>query len=509
MASVDCDTCPSSTSKPIGNLGLLPVELAYMVLDECLMGSSRLTHKGICALRSFALTCKSAKILVDTYFQRKVTSTYLRDSLNIGWWPYASAVVPLTIQEISEIAPIEGLPGIGPDLISETVVDDCPECWDWLCKKIPKLDASACNYDGWSFVAIACYSGSVKMLKHFFDVDNPLKAPIGLLAQGANHNILRPTALGLMAQKNDLHLFERFLDVVEPHLHFLRIRSVIRGTLTEEEKLAICRYATPELAERLEGIGIQLFDISCPSNSSWHAGALNGPAFLDYLNRRSRSIPKNGPMWVEHTPLYTAVQANRLDSARWLKKHGANPKLTYTGDSRQNPIHLAALQDSETSIDILEELLPLPGRGAMISSLESGKLLFSLVGGLNQSAYLHAVRSDLDDDAYGKIRDFYEDRAIRKCRLILRVSAGDHLPSIDKTARPMRPQLFESGRHLAIRQHEKARKLACLSGFERLLHTMEHTAVYVRSPFASSVVLRFADFSFPRAQYKPRMVFRF
>lgn len=285
MASIETGSRSSSIPIPLGNLTFLPVELAYMVLDECLMGSSRLTHKGICALRSLALTCRSAKVLVDTYLQRNIPSTFLRDQLNLEWWPYMPAVAPLTIQEISEIAPIEGVPGVGPDVISETVMDDCPECWDWFCKKIPKLDASACNEHGWSFVAVACCSGSVKTLRHFFDVDNLLKAPIGLLAQAANHNTRGPTPLGMMAQRNSVHLFERFLDVVEPHLHFLRIPSVIRGTLTDEEKLTLCRYATPELAERLEGIGIEIFDVSLETESSWHAGALNGPAFLDSLNR--------------------------------------------------------------------------------------------------------------------------------------------------------------------------------------------------------------------------------
>lgn len=490
MASFKVDEGSSSRLSgafPTSALTALPVELAYNILDECLMGVSWLTHKGLCALRSLALTSHSAKTLVTTYLQRSIPSAFFHEQLNVEWWPYMPAVVHLTLQEMSEIAPIDGFPGQERDIITDTVMDDCPECFDWLCKKIPKLDAGACNKNGWSFVAIACHAGSFKILKHFLDPECPLKAPIALLSNPANHNTLRPTPIGLMAQNKDLRCFERLFDIIEPHLHALRLPSVIRGSLTDEDKLHLCTFATPELAERLEEVDVILYDISIPHTSSWHAGALNGPAFLDYLNRRSVQISKNGPMWVEHTPLYTAVQANRLDSVRWLKKHGASPKLTYTGDSRRNPIHLAVTLDSETSIEILEELLPAPGRGGKISSLESGKLLFSLVEELIGFVHGQAVRSDIDNDAYQKCLDLHEDRAVRKCRLILRVSAGDHLKPVDGLPGS---RILESGRHLAIKQHEKARKLACLAGFERLVNTMDHTAVYVCSPFSSSVVFQ-------------------
>lgn len=490
MASINLDEGSSSRpSNPLPTSGLaaLPVELAYNILDECLMGASWLTHKGLCALRSLALTSRSAKTLVTTYLQRNAPSTVLREQLNVPWWPYMPAVVHLTLPQMNEIAPIDGVPGQGRDIITDTVMDDCPECFDWLCRKIPKLDAGACNKHGWSFVAIACHAGSFKILQHFLDPEYPLKAPVALLSNPANHNTLRPTPLGLMAQKKDRRFFERFFDIVEPHLHALRLPSVIRSSLTHEDRLHLCKFATPELAERLEEVGVILYDVTISGSSSWHAGALNGPAFLDYLNRKSKQISKNGPMRVEDTPLYTAVQANRLDSVRWLKKHGASPKLTYAGESRRNPIHLAVTLDTETSIEILEELLPAPGRGGMISSLESGKLLFSLVEGLVASAHGYAVRSDIDNNAYQQLLDLHEDRAVRKCRLILRVSAGDHLKPI---AGSSAPRVLEGARHLAIKQHEKAKKLACLAGFERLLNTMDHTAVYVCSPFSSSVVFQ-------------------
>lgn len=475
----------SSTPFPTSGLTGLPGELAYNIFDECLMGASRLTHKGLCALRSLALTTHSLQTLVTTYLQRNTPAAYLREQLNVQWWPYMPAVVHLTLPELSEIAPIDGVPGQGRDIVTDTVMDDCPECFDWLCKRIPKLDAGACNKHGWSFVAIACHAGSFRILEHFLDPEYPLKAPIALLSNPANHNTLRPTPIGLMAQRNDLRFFERLFDIIEPHLHALRLPSVIRGSLNHEDKLHLCTFATPELAERLEEVGVTLHDTSVPHSSSWHAGVLNGPAFLDYLNRKSVQISKNGPMWVEDTPLYVAVQANRLDSVRWLKKHGASPKLTYTGDSRRNPIHLAVTLDSEASIEILEELLPAPGRGAMISSLESGKLLFSLVEGLVGLAHGQAVRTDIDNNAYQDILDLHEDCAVRKCRLILRVSAGDHLTP---SAKSPGPRILESGRHLAVKQHEKAKELARLAGFERLLNTMHHTAVYVSSPFSFSVV---------------------
>lgn len=446
------------------------------------MGSYRLAHKGICALRSLALTGQSAKALVNTYLQRSLPSKYLRDQLNVECWPYMPAVAPIQFHDVIAFAPIEGRPGIGPDVITDTVLDDCPECFDWLCKKVPGLNASACNEHGWSFIGIACYAGSFKILEHFLDVDDPRKSPIGLLAEAANHNTLEPTPIGLVARQRSLQSFERLFGFIQNHLHSLKVPSLIRGALTDEEKMDICTFATPELAQRLERIGVEAFDISGPRSSSWHAGATNGPAILDYLNSRSTQISKNGPMWIRDTPLHAAVQANRLDSVRWLKHHGASPKLTYSGDTRQNPIHLAALQDSETSVEMLEVLLPAPGRGGRISSLESGKILYSLVEGLVCTAHAQAVRAGLDENAYLQLRDVYEDRAIRKCRLMLKVSAGDHLAPISD---PSRPRLLESGRHLAMRQHERARMLAWLSGFERLLHTMDQASVYVHSPDAS------------------------
>lgn len=451
------------------------------------MGSCRLAHKGLCALRSLALTGQSAEALVIAYLQRSRPSQYLRDQLNVECWPYIPAPIPIEFHDLIAIAPIEGRPEVGPDVITDTVLDDCPECFNWLCGKIPRLNASACNEHGWSFIGIACYAGSSKILEQFFDVDDSRKSPIGLLAEAANHNTLEPTPIGLVARQRSLQSFDQLFSFIQNNLHALKVSSLLRGALTDDEKMDICTFATPELAQRLERIGVEIFDISSPRSSSWHAGARNGPGMLDYLNSRSTQISKNGPMWILNTPLHAAVQANRLESVRWLKHHGASAKLTYGGDTRQNPIHLAALQDSEMSVEMLEVLLPAPGRSARMSSVESGKILYSLVEGLVCTVHSQAVRTDLDENAYLQLRDVYEHRAIRKCRLILKVSAGDHLAPVSD---PSRPRLLESGRHLAVRQHERGRMLAWLSGFDRLLDTMDQGSEYVHSPDASFASLQ-------------------
>lgn len=464
-----------SMSLPLGSLSLLPVELMHSICDELLMGSTRLTHKGLCGLRSFALTNQSAASLVNSYFMRRIPPVYLQDQLNVLWWPYMDPVVPLEWDEIVEIAPIEGRPEVGRDIITDTIMDDCPDCFDWLCTRIPGLNGGCCNEHGWSFPAIAAYAGSFQMLEYFCTSRSIYKDSIVLLACPANANSLRPTPLGIMAQRQDLQFFEKLLDMGIP--------SVIRGALTREEKLRICEFATPALAEQLEQAGVKISDITTSSSSSWHAGVVNGPAFLDYLKRTS-TISKNGPRFVKITPLYAAVKANRLDSVRWFKQHGANRRLTNHSDSRENPVQLATTLGSEMSVAILEELLPAPGRGK-ISSFDSGKLLESLVEGLNYTACSQAVRSDLDEKAYLNVKDHYEDRAIRKCRLILRVSSGDHLLPVSDAARP---RLYENGRHRAIQKHANAKKMAYLAGFQLLFHTMDSARVYICSLSSTSVV---------------------
>ncbi|KAJ6015565.1 hypothetical protein N7540_010156 [Penicillium herquei] len=140
------------------------------------------------------------------------------------------------------------------------------------------------------------------------------------------------TPLCFMAQQKSVDYLEKVLDLWEPNLHMSILEDhTIGGFISPGDKYDFCGFITYDLAVRLAKFGLNLQNTivtgmepddhhHIQGATAWHAGACNGPGFLNYLEEYSDvsklSRDENGD-----TPLVYAVQAGQYDTIRWFKDH--------------------------------------------------------------------------------------------------------------------------------------------------------------------------------------------
>lgn len=464
------------SSWPLGNLNVFPLETIWNIFDELLMGSrtGRLTHKRLHAFYSFSCVNEPAAEMVRNYIRRQFPSAYLADQNPARWYPYSTADIPLTYDEIVQIAPLNNPPN-GYDIVTDTIRDDCVECFNRISKSttVPKRHALGCNEDGWSYVAIAACSNSFCLLEEFC-TNSPYGPPITNLARPANHNCVEVSPLDIMAHRQDLQFFHRLIDLTVSPVDDLRCLDLISRALSPKGRLDLCKFATPDLTARLHSVGVSFCDTIGAEATAWHVGVTNGPAFLDYMfhNSQQPHVALNGSPRFRNTPLSAAVDADRLDSVQWLLEHNADVHLSHTGDPCCTPVHLAMTKGSDVSEAILEELLSSSTLGS-ISITASGMLLYSLIEGLIVTCHNEAVRNDIDEYEYEFLTNSHEQRAIRKCALIQRVTEGVRFiyPRLEpRWLLPDEPDL---------RWHDEAKGLAITAGFENIVDIMEDCSNFI------------------------------
>ncbi|KAJ5266629.1 hypothetical protein N7478_009437 [Penicillium angulare] len=125
------------------------------------------------------------------------------------------------------------------DLITDKIQADCPECFACLRNVFPHLDGTAVNENGWSYMAIATYSGSLKMIKYLGALDTPNGSCIPLLTLNA-HIFGKGTALMMIAQNENRNVDQR--------------------------KVQLCTFLTPELGDEFEKLGLPLYDVRTPQH---------------------------------------------------------------------------------------------------------------------------------------------------------------------------------------------------------------------------------------------------
>ncbi|KAJ5547716.1 hypothetical protein N7513_004950 [Penicillium frequentans] len=409
---------PEHISHFPGDLSVLPLELLWLVFDKILKDSPRLTHGALCSIRKLAHTNKQAAAHIDSYQHNgnRIDSA-VRD---VRWWTYSTAEG--TMNENN--TPVYPITSDESDVITGTIRDDCQDCFMWLRKVIPDLDGTGVNEYGWSFLAIAGHHASFRMLKYFFTV-SPYREPcIPLLSRAAN--VARPTmtTMRMITNQHNVEFLRALFGFLGPRIRELNPNT---GKLTREEKLCLCAFVTPTFAEQIEKIGVTLHetrDLLPFNRNAYHAAVLNSIEFLDYLYARS-SLPINVPDGGGETPLLCAIRANRLDSVLWLKEHGAEQDCK--GWSRLTAAHIAIRLTSEESEKMLEAVIPAPTSDSeAIDSSALGTMLRALVEGLRETIQDEGAYINTNEQKYVAFKQMHEERAIRKCKLILDAASTAH-----------------------------------------------------------------------------------
>ncbi|KAJ5659287.1 hypothetical protein N7507_005738 [Penicillium longicatenatum] len=298
------------------------------LLNGLLTESAYLTHPNLCQIRQIARSTDAAAAFVGKFLYNNRRFHYELETAFLG--PYRDAQrgrkTPL-----NKLVPITGWPDEEPDVITGAILDDCPGCFDWICRRLPGMDCYGCNVYGWTYAAIAVYARSVQILKYMFAWDEPLGTMDLIMCMRANAFQMTPvpTPLSFVARRGDLQFLECLLELWKP-----RPETKIRKGLSSVDKYFLCTFVTEDVAVRIAEVGFPIHDTvlsdldqSRPSTifaTAWHAAVYNGPGFLDYLERSSKISKVTSDVNGE-SPLHYARRAKRDDSVLWLTQHGGVP----------------------------------------------------------------------------------------------------------------------------------------------------------------------------------------
>ena len=409
-----------------GNLNKLPLELVFTILDEVLFGNSpRLTHDSLHGLLSLRQVSKHTKALVSAYAERNFTKAYLQGQLhdwnnpNCAKWYRSSFDAFLELTKPPERS--NGLRNSEEcDIITEVIVDDCPDCFNSLCKAIPGLsDASTgTNEKGWTFLAIAIRAGSYKMLERLFTMQSPYvsESPSLVVMSLANCAQAASSGLGMLAYQTNPDFADKALDLMGPSLLNHAVLGLTDSLLGVQEKAKLSTYISVHTAEWLTRLGIQLWTPSNRACSAWNSAVHNGPEFLEFLYRYdpdSLWSPANSIT----QPIQHAVLAGRLDSFRWILEKTKSHDLKGFRWIVEKVGPVVADCTDPLSETMLEELLP-EAAPRELNYYLAGVLFKNITTGVKETVLTQAARSDMDDAAYMKFRWGHEQRAIRKCHAV-------------------------------------------------------------------------------------------
>lgn len=405
----------SNQENSAGRLGMLPLDIFWAMLDQCLFkyGNLTLQHETFHTVFSLSqVDCRSNQY-VEEYVARRKPQHFLRRELgDIELMPYEEGDNTETwYPGHLDHFPIHAI----EDFFGKVFQVDCPSCFEYLLNYCG-VDIGHCNCNGWSFAALAIANRSIKILEYMLNHPGSFHALVILLLGPANVNFPRPTPLGLLGRFGDMEFMDQVLDLVEDRLANLQLPSVVAGAFTADDSIWLCTYISPDQARRLRALGVPITD-ACDSetkSNSWHGAVLNDEDFLEYMRVTSPMSPslrnKQGK-----SPLRLAISQDRLDVVQWFKKHGlakVSQKIHKTTE-----LTVAMEQTSENSAYIVHELLSLEP-GMSLSPVYVSALLYYM------AVALHTKNIEMRSGAagYDRWRAESEAIAVEKCKCVLAMS---------------------------------------------------------------------------------------
>ncbi|KAK4862414.1 hypothetical protein LT330_002547 [Penicillium expansum] len=243
----------------MGNLSMFPPEIIFNILDELLGSSPRLTHENFHAINQLMKTNKTIERYIKLGWMGSNASNSFKQHVNaVQWYPNIDiANTALILQGVNpaRIMPIEGARGLGPDLITGIIFDDCTHCFEWFSDVLPPTHMSCCNEGGWSFLSLALHAKSEKLLDSFFLSGFPYE-PKDFITGSGNAMGTGPSILGLSASSRDHRSFAILFKKLKEVLNGNGFKRTLRDKLTGEERAAIRSVAPQYLQKMLYEAGL-------------------------------------------------------------------------------------------------------------------------------------------------------------------------------------------------------------------------------------------------------------
>jgi hypothetical protein len=235
----------------LGDLGRLPNELLWQILDHVVMDTPRLTHAGMCGLYSLMKTNQANAQLIQEGYLTDERRKYIQnethslkcysdiddatDALGQGGAPWLGA-----------------LPGQEPDLLTGIIRDDCLECFDGILGSLPDFPMMCYNEKGWSFLAVAVDAKATKILRRFVTSGLPADTREFLFSKPHPGSIWTLSNLGMVALYKDADTFTALLQYLQNTMDPYTLKVTIESKLTNDVKRSMLEFMTPALRSMLD-----------------------------------------------------------------------------------------------------------------------------------------------------------------------------------------------------------------------------------------------------------------
>ena len=250
---------PKPLVPAMGNLSMLPPEIIFGILDEIFGGSPRLSHESFHAINQIMRTNKTLEQYIKLgWMGSNVPNSFKQHMDAVQWYPnvdIAKTALILQGEDPEQPMPITGSFGIGPDLITGIIFDDCTECFEWFSEVLPHTHMSCCNEGGWSFLSLALYARAEKLLDLFFLSGFPHESKDFIIGS-ANAMGTGPSVLGMSASSQDHQSFTRLFRKLKSELNGHGFQKTLRDKLTPKERAAIRSVAPQYLQKMLYEAGL-------------------------------------------------------------------------------------------------------------------------------------------------------------------------------------------------------------------------------------------------------------
>ncbi|KAF7718046.1 Uncharacterized protein PECH_002380 [Penicillium ucsense] len=313
----------SSETKRLNGLHVLPPEVFWNMLDECLFQSGNITlqHEPFHLLLALSQVDYQINERVQPYVTRRLPRHFLRRELGDievfpwaeggngqQWYPGEASDFPIEVVE---------------DFLGRVIRSDCPACFAYILNYCG-VDVSHCNHIGWSFIALAIAFGSANIIRYILShpsASHPLTAQ---LFGPANINFPSPTPLGILARCRNVDRLDEVSNLIERPMAKANVpSSVIVAAFNADDLYWLCTYIAPHQARRLKKLGFCFSRVTDRMAQwyIWHGAVKNSVEFLDYLRVTCPLDPTQSTPEQTHTPLRAAIAGDRVDVVHWFAKH--------------------------------------------------------------------------------------------------------------------------------------------------------------------------------------------
>lgn len=239
----------------LGDLGRLPNELLWQILDHVVMDTPRLTHAGMCGLYSLMKTNQAnGKLIQDGYMTNERKQYVLVETNSLRCYADLDDATDALGQ--SEPEYVGGEPDEEPDLFTGIIRDDCLECFGGILGSLPEFPMMCYNEKGWSFFAIAVEAKATRVLRQFVTSEFPAHTREFLFSKPHPGSRWTISNLGLAAVFKDVDTFTALFQYLQNTMDPTTFKMTIESKLTDNVKGTILRLMTPPLQSMLDQCGI-------------------------------------------------------------------------------------------------------------------------------------------------------------------------------------------------------------------------------------------------------------